>query len=176
MTLDRVVIQRHAITMKNLGRALIHFSSSLTAQSAVRKLNQRKCLGNLINARLIEEEECNQLDGNQNLTNRSVNGSNEFPKNHHDHPLSLEKAEKLEKTHEAPLTRKHDEPPFKSKEASILDTGLIVKTLNLSRYLHSNKSHYHQIIIFCSSTIDISILKISLDSSNYINPFEHLEC
>jgi hypothetical protein len=174
MTLDRVVVQRHAITMKNLGRALVHFSSSLTAQSAVRKLDQKKCLGNLITARLLGDEECDRLDENQNLPNRSVNGSNELPKSHYD-PLSVEKPEKLE-THETHSDQKHGETSSKSKEASVLDRGLIAKTHHLSGYFLSHKSQCHQITTFYLSTIDISTLRISLDSSNSTDPFGHLEC
>lgn len=62
--LERIVIEKHSLTMKNLGRAVIQFASSLGAQLAVRELDQKKCLGNLISARLLKSE-CDGLDKEQ---------------------------------------------------------------------------------------------------------------
>jgi hypothetical protein len=65
--LERIIIEKHSLTMKNLGRAVIQFASSLGAQSAVRQLDQKKCLGNLISARLLKPE-CDSLDKGKDST------------------------------------------------------------------------------------------------------------
>jgi hypothetical protein len=55
--LEQITIQKHTVTAKISGTAVIHFTNSLSAQSAVCKLDQKKCLGNTISVKLLKSEE-----------------------------------------------------------------------------------------------------------------------